>query len=448
MKSSLLTRFSPGQLALISLASVILGGTFLLWLPAARTTSISFIDLLFTATSTTCVTGLFTIPLENFTPLGHLILMFLMQIGGLGIITMTLMFLSPFVEFGLSTQMLAGHLLDLESRKNVRRLLLFIMSVTLVSELVGALALLWFMIGHLPLRSAVFNSFFHAVSSFCNAGIALPGEHLTLYESTPALLIITSILSLLGGLGFITWLELIEKTYARYQGHRRRLSLHSKIILWGTLAIVSVTTIAFFVLERQHTLALFNTPTALLYAFFQATMSRTAGFILLAPYQLQSATLMVIMAASFIGMSPLSTGSGVRVTTMAVVLSMIRAALAGKTMVEIKERRIAQDQVLRAVATVLLGLGGIFFVTWCLLITELHQSFFNLFFETWNAFTNLGLSMGQPVTTMLLSTKSKMLIIGSMITGRIGSFSLIMGLRVIKRQDSVEYTYPEERIML
>src|ERR1700742_2754107 len=227
MAKALLTYFSPGRTLLISLFLTIIVGTALLALPQAHTKPISLIDLIFTASSATCVTGLFTVPLEQFTLFGKAIILLLIQIGGIGIITMSLFFMSLFMDFGLSTQLMARHVLELESWKNIKKLLIFSITMTCIVELIGTLCILAIVSATIPFKSALFLSLFHAISSFCNAGISLFEGPYALYETNSSILIITTILMFTGGFGFLTWHEIMRYLQTINNVPRRRFSLHS-----------------------------------------------------------------------------------------------------------------------------------------------------------------------------------------------------------------------------
>ena len=163
--------FSPGRIILLSIFTTILVGTGLLALPISQIKPIPLLDLFFSATSATCVTGLFTVPLDQFTFFGKIIMLILIQIGGLGLITLTLFLLSLFVNFGLATQIMAGQILEIDSWKNIRKMLLFIVLITLTVEGIGALCIAATLMNKLPFGQVCFLSIFHAISSFCNAGI-------------------------------------------------------------------------------------------------------------------------------------------------------------------------------------------------------------------------------------------------------------------------------------
>lgn len=436
---------SPGLIVLLSLFLVIMLGTFLLNLPVAQHIPTSLLDTFFTATSATCVTGLFTVPLDHFTTFGHIIIMILMQVGGLGLITLTLMFLSFFINFGLSTQLMMGHMLDLESWRNIKNLLLFIAAVTIISELLGTICVTAILAPHEPFLIALFHGMFHAIAAFCNAGIELPGEFTHLYKINYLLLIVTMILSFIGGLGFITWHEIVSAIQTRLQGKRFRFSLHSKIIFYGSFVLLAASTLIIWCIEYNKTFAAMSMVQSWLYALFLAVTSKSTGFSIIPFSDLHLATVCIMMVVAFIGASPASTGSGVKITTFTLMLATIKATLAGRTSVDIKGRRIALDQVLKSVAICFIGIASIMFFIFILLLLQPSWPFFNVVFEAWSALTNLGASTGYTAT---LSTLGKIAIIMGMIIGRVGTFTLIIELKLIRRRESNDRIYPEERVML
>jgi len=437
---------SPGLVVLCSLFLVILCGAGLLSLPAAQVQPIPFIDALFTATSATCVTGLFSVPLDQFTHFGHFVIMILVQIGGLGLITLTLMFLSLFVNFGLTTQLMAGHLLDLESWQNIKALLLFIACITLLSEFVGVLCITPFLMDHEPLTISIFYATFHAIASFCNAGIELPHTYYALlYKTNYFILGITMLLSLIGGLGFITWYEIASWVTSWWQGRRFRFSLHSKIIFYGTLVLITVSALTIWLLERHNAFASMKLIHSMVYALFQAITSKSTGFSIIPLSEFHLSTIFLIMIIAFIGSSPASTGSGIKITTFTILVATIKAALSGKTMVDIRGRRIAKDQIFKSIAICFLGLLFIGSLTFVLLVLENPPLFFPMFFEAWSALSNLGTSLN---ATQSLSMMGKIMVMIGMMIGRVGSFTLILGIKMIRWKDSQEFIYPEERVML
>lgn len=449
MRSSGLSRLSPGLLVIISVLFTIIAGAAALALPMSRVKELSIIDLLFTATSATCVTGLFTISLDNFTTVGHCIILALIQIGGLGIITLTMFLMSLVIDFGFATQLLAGQLLELETWKNIKNFILFIMLVTLCTELIGALCIFSAIHTEFPLWQAMFYALFHAISAFCNAGITLFPHGMEPYSSNYTMLLTTTFLMLAGGLGFVTWHELIHYGTARLQGRRYTFSLHNKIILYGTVVLILISLILFWIIEHANIL---NDQTPLLMltnALFYVVSFRGSGFMTVEMGDLQQASIFLMMVLSFIGASPGSTGSGIKITTLAIYLAVIYAAISGRTSVEIKGRTIVKDQVYKAIAIISLSACWIALVTFCLLLSERGKTFFDLTFEALSAFVTLGVSTD---ITASLSILGKLFIITSMIVGRIGSLALILILRTLtyrkKVEGTTEFSYPEERVIL
>ncbi|MCX5924979.1 MAG: hypothetical protein NT124_01615 [Candidatus Dependentiae bacterium] len=446
MAKALLTYFSPGRMLLFSIVCTIAFGTALLALPQASIKPISLIDLIFTATSATCVTGLFTIPLEQFTVFGHSIILLLMQIGGIGIITMSLFFMSLFMDFGLSTQLMARHVLELESWKNIKKLLVFSISMTFAVELIGALCVMITIAPTVPFTSALFLSLFHSVSSFCNAGISI-FQHTphAFYETNTSILLITMTLMFIGGLGFITWHEIMRYLQTIKTTPRRRFSLHSKIILYGTGFLFLFSAFLLYLLERNNLFANMSGSQKVLHVLFHAVSFKGSGFLLSAPHTLRLATLLLIMMISFIGSAPGSTGSGVKITTIAIFFATIRSVLLGRTAVEIRGRQIALDQVIKSIAIIALSSCWIMFTCFCLSITEPQWSFFDILSETFAACTNLGISTG---VSAHLSSIGKLFIIASMLIGRIGAIGFILALRLKLTHSNRTFSYPEERVML
>src|ERR1700733_924326 len=449
MSNSRLAHFSAGRVILFALFCTILIGACLVSLPIARHVPMAWIDLLFTATSATCVTGLFTVPIAQFTFFGHCVILALIQIGGLGIITLTLFLLSLFLNLGLATQLMAGKLLELESWKNTKKLLVFIIKITFIAEAIGALSLFSVFVQTFPVGKAAFLAIFHAVSFFCSAGITLFDNSLYLYANNYIVILTATLLMLTGGIGFITLFEIGD--YIAHVKDKKKFphfSLQSKIILSGALIGILLTAALVYLLERNNAFASLTLTGSILTSFFQAVSFRSTGLLIIPLGGLQLATLFLIMIVSFIGSAPGSTGSGIRTTTMAIYLAVVKAAIEGHTGINIGRRRIAKDQVNKAIAIISLSVFWVIITTFCLLIFIPNWQFLDVFFESVSAFTNLGLSTG---ITPYLPFIGKILIMCSMIIGRIGSLTLILALRKIalrKEASHNELIYPEERIML
>ncbi|MDR3550986.1 MAG: potassium transporter TrkG [Candidatus Babeliales bacterium] len=444
MNSTQLAHISPGKVVLGSVFFTILVGALLLALPQARNTYIPFIDLLFTATSATCVTGLLTIHLSNFTLFGKGIILMLVQIGGLGLITMTLFVMSLFINMGMTTQLVAGKILELESWKNIKQFIVFIIMLTLGIELIGVICMLPIFLQHFSMAKALFLSTFYSISSFCNAGISLFDGDMRHFSHHLGILSIVGFLVFCGGFGFITWHEIMRSIIARKNNKRFMFSLHSKIIMYGTLTTITIFAVLFLVLEHNNTLSGMPFHLAIANALFHGITMRSAGILSVPFMNLQLATIFIMMVTSFIGSAPGSTGSGIKITTFALFLATIKSAIRGKTSVEIWGRTITRDQVFKSIAIVSLGVACIGFTTFMLLITE-NMDFTDLFIEAISGFTNLGISTG---ITPMLSILGKIFIMLSMIIGRIGALTLILAFKLSAKPEALGFSYPEERVML
>lgn len=445
MSPKFIGKVPSGRTILLAITGTILLGSSLLYLTIAQHAPLSFIDTLFTATSAVCVTGLLTIPLTSFTLFGKCIILFLIQLGGLGLVTMSVFVVSIFAQVGYGTQILTGQLLELESWKNIKKLLFFIISVTVFIELIGTLAVFACIQAPENLQlQYLFYALFHAVSSFCNAGISIFEPNFAIYTQTHTYLIcITMLLVFFGGIGFLVIYDLYNYTIARIKNQRAHLSLSTKIILPVTLFLFLFASSMYWILERDNVFRQLSPLMATLQASFLAISTKSSGFLTISPQNLHVATLFFVLIMAFIGSSPGSTGSGIKVTTFAIFLATVITAISGRNSVEIRGRRVPRDQVLKSLAIIALAIAWIIASTFLLLITERGWEFFDVFFEVISAFTTLGVSTG---ITKHLTIFGKLFIIITMIIGRIGPLTVVIALR---RQKHVrEYEYPEERVML
>ena len=440
--------FSPGRIILYSLLTTIFLGTFFLWLPIARVVEIPLIDLLFTATSTACVTGNFTVPIESFSPFGHTVLLILMQVGGIGLITLTLFLLSLFVNFGFAQQLLAGQLLELESWKQIKQIIIFIILFTLFIETLGACLFYPLFKSMFPQEHVLFYAIFHAISSFCNAGISLFPNSLELFHTHYLFLSITALLMIIGALGFITWKEIFYYLGSLNRKKRYTFSLHSKIVLFSTCGAILIASLIYFIVEDYNSFAGMSIFDRIFTSIFQAASYRSGGYTTIPISALTVPTLFVTLFVMFMGSSPGSTGGGVKITSIIIFMATIKAAVTDVTEVEIRGRRLPEDLVYRAIAIVALGISWICISTLLLLISECSSNLMTVLLECVSAFTNVGISTG---LTRMLTDSGKFLIMLNMIIGRIGSLTLLLALRQMALRKGPEprtFSYPEERVML
>ena len=437
---------SPGRIILFSMLVAITGGAFLLSCSWAHTGELSFIDSFFTATSATCVTGLLTVPLIKFTTYGHCVILLLMQIGALGLISLTVFLLSLFINLGLSTSHMTGEILEVTNPRHTRSILFFIVVFTAVVELIGACATFFSIRGHYSFGKTVFYSLFHAVSSFCNAGLVIFPQHdeaTHALMSNPSLMCITGILVLLGGFGFLVWHEVAHYITSSSLHKHIHLSLHSKIVFLMTGYLIAFMSALIFLLEYLPHFLEHPSFSFIIASLFDGICLRSAGFSTIEFSAIHLATLFSIMIISFIGSSPGSTGGGIKTTTFAIFLAAIKSTLSRRTWVEIMQRTIPNDQVFKAMAIFALSLCWVATTIFLLLLTEQGWRFIDIMSEAFAAFTNLGLSTG---ITPYLSVKGKLLLASSMLIGRIGSLTLLLAFK--RQHAKAGFHYPEERILM
>lgn len=433
----------PSHTVVLSLLVMIIAGAICLALPICQQTATSLIDVLFIATSLTTVTGLKTVPFHNFSEIGQCVMLVMMQIGGLGLMTMSLFIMSLFVDFGLYTQILATEILSIQSFKDTKRILIFVISFTFICELVGAIAIFFVIKDDYNLHRAIFLSIFHAVASFCNVGIALFKQDTLAYNTNTIMLVTTTSLMLLGSIGFVIWHEFFNLAKKWYHNQKYKISWHTRLVLKLFSITTIISSILFWLLERQHSLQAMNHLQTFLNVLLVGISIKSAGYLTVCIDTVAPATILLLAMTAFLGAAPSSTGGGIKTSAFAIFLSVIRAIMNGRMHAEIHARRIPQDQVYKAMAIISLACCWIILVTFCLLITEQSYGFMDLMFETISAFSNNGMSLG---VTQWLTISGKILIIITMIAGRIGALALIIGMR--RSSDLIEFSYPEERVIL
>ncbi|MDE6261016.1 MAG: Trk family potassium uptake protein [Oscillospiraceae bacterium] len=397
-------------------------------LPAANRTgqSLSFLDSLFTATSATCVTGLVAADTwTQFNLLGQIILLVLIQVGGLGYMTMVLM-ASVLLKrkIGLKQRSLMVESVSAQRLSDALALLRYILAGTAAIEGIGAVLLAFRFIPELGFARGLWYSVFHSVSAFCNAGFDLMGfrepySSLTHYVFDPLVNVTVCALVLLGGLGFLVWRDVWEKGI-----HFRRYSLHTKIMLTASAVLVLGGTVLFWFAERDNLLAGMSPREQALVSLFQAVSPRTAGFNTVDLARLTSGGGLLTIMLMFIGAGPGSTGGGVKITTVAVCLLTLASYVRGRREVGAFNRRLDEEQIHRSAAGVTLymtfiGLGGF------LMLATQPFPLQDALLELFSAMSTVGLSTG---ITRALSPFNRGLLIVMMYCGRIGSLSMMMAL--------------------
>lgn len=457
------SHIKPSLLFLLSFVFVILVGAGLLMLPNATVHRIHFVDALFTATTSVCVTGLTTVDVATtFTRTGHIIIMLLIQIGGVGVMTFTSFFALSFMgHSSFSSKMVLKDMLNEDHINGLFRVILNILFVTLFIESVGAYLIYIDIKGSLPggTQEELFYAIFHAVSAFCNAGIStLSGnmyDPLVIHKYN--LHIWIALLIIFGGLGFpivFNYLKLLRhllvngfRILVGQQKHYihtpRIININTYIVVISTLVLLIGGTGFYYLLEMNHTLAGLPLKGQLANAFLGAVTPRTAGFCVADMGTLTNGTLMLTLILMIIGAAPMSTGGGLKVTTVCVALFTAHNIVRGKENVEVRKREIAPSTLRRAFAIIVLYFCWLGIAVWVLSITEKDVSVFTLTFEVVSALSTVGLSLN---FSPLLSMTGKLIIITTMLVGRIGILTFFISC--YKEYQKKNYTYPQENILM
>ena len=419
---------APNRALALGFLAIILAGALLLMLPIANRggKGLSFLDSLFTATSATCVTGLVVADTwTQFNLLGQIILLALIQVGGLGYMTMMLQAsLLMGRKIGLRQRSVMMESVSAQRLSDVLTLLRYILGGTALIEGTGAVLLAFRFIPELGLARGIWYAVFHSVSAFCNAGFDLMGfrepySSLTHYVYDPLVNLTAVALVLLGGLGFLVWRDVRENGL-----HLRRYSLHSKLMLTATLVLTVGGTALFWLAERDNLLSGMTAGQQALAALFQAVSPRTAGFNTVDLAKLTSGGGLLTIALMFIGAGPGSTGGGVKVTTVVVCLLTLAAYIRGRREVGAFNRRLDEEQIHRSAAGVTLYMTLAMAGGFLILATQPFP-LQDALFEVFSAMSTVGLSTG---ITRDLSPLNRAVVIVMMYCGRIGSLSMLMAL--------------------
>ncbi|MBP1156754.1 MULTISPECIES: TrkH family potassium uptake protein [unclassified Paenibacillus] len=439
---------TPPQILVIGFAFIILIGSILLSLPvaAAKGVPMPFLDAFFTATSATCVTGLIVVDTgTHFSLFGQIVIILLIQVGGLGFMTMATLFAFALKKrISLKEKLILQEALNQSSMEGIVRLIRKVLLYSLTIELVAAVifAARWSV--DLGPQKAAYYGIFHAVSFFNNAGFDLFGpvtgkfSSLTAYAEDPIINAVAMGLIILGGIGFVVMSDLMDFR------KNKRLSLHSKVVLSATGILIGVGAIVIFIFEftNPRTLGSLSWSGKILASLFQSVTPRTAGANSLDIAGLRQATQFFIIILMFIGASPGSTGGGIKTTTFTTLVGAMMAMIRGKEDIVFFRYRLGKERILKAVTLTLVAIALIILVTMILATTENH-AFLMILFEVTSAFATVGLSMG---LTPDLSDLGKILIALTMFAGRLGPLTLAYALG--PKTEKELYRYPEGKITI
>ncbi|MFD1672545.1 TrkH family potassium uptake protein [Agrilactobacillus yilanensis] len=443
--SSFMTRLPQKMtLGFILIISI---GTILLALPIATkgATPTPFIDVLFTATSATCITGLTVVnTAANWSIFGQVVILAMSEIGALGYMTFAVLLFNIIRRnLDLSTQIMVKESLNLENLSDVKSVTRYVIQLSALFQLSGAFLFAFDFIPRYGFGRGIYISIFHSVMSFCNAGFDVFGDSLMGFRNDPYVLIITVILIVAGGLGFLVWRDLLLYPY------RKHLSLNSKLTLTTTLSLFIVAFVLLFLTERNLRILSGDTSffTRLVNTLFLSVTPRTAGLITLPTDALHPGSIFLIIMLMFVGGTPGSTAGGIKTTTFGLLMLQSIAQLKGKKDVTFCKRRFSQANINRALLLIFLASMVIVTATLILTQTETIPKDFGLeyvLFEVLSAFGTVGLSLG---LTPHLSVLGKLIIMFLMFIGRVGIFTSMYAL--LNRKTKLDLVrYPEENILI
>ena len=434
-------KISPAQITVLGFLLLILLGTLLLCLPFASTKdSVHFVDALFTATSATCVTGLSTVTTATqWTLFGKIVIIFMIQIGGIGF--MTFMSLTTIVKksASLSKRKLLMQSAGSIELNGVIKLIRRVLVGTFLIEGVGALILsISFWVKGFSFFKGLWYGVFHSISAFCNAGFDILGDSsLSDYSSEPVILITIALLIIIGGIGFLVWGDFTAHglKFKKYQ-------FHSKIVVVTTALLLVGGTLILYFTERNHALAHFNEGERWLNAFFESVTLRTAGFASFDQAALSDGGSFVSYVFMLIGGSPGSTAGGIKTVTFAVVILNAISFARNKESITIFKKRIHDSIVKHACAIITIYLAAICFTTVIIAILE-PFSLNDIIFEVVSAIGTVGLTKG--ITASLCIT-SKVILCLAMFFGRMGGLTLL--LAIAERHNYVKLERPYDKVLI
>lgn len=438
---NIIKKLSSSQIIIFGFLFVIIVGTLLLMLPISSKTgqSVSFSTALFTATTSTCVTGLVVVPTVSWSVFGQVVILAMIQVGGLGVVTIIsgiLIMLGQ--KIGLENRLIIQDAFNLNSLSGLVRFIKKVFIGTVAVEGVGALL---YMIDFVPRFGAkgIWISVFNSISAFCNAGMDIIGENsLCDYVSNPFINIVTMALIVLGGLGYIVWWDVIKAAKLRLTTKARfwqSLTLHSKIAIVSTAVLILCGTVCILAFEygNAKTIADMSLGDKIWASLFQSVTTRTAGFASLPQENLTTASSVLSMILMFIGGSPVGTAGGIKTVTFAVLLLSTACVIKGKNNVSVFNRQISKATVNKCSAIAFISLT-IALVSTILLSLTTDRGLMDVAYEIFSATGTVGLSRNLTAT---LSELGRYVVIFTMFFGRIGPISMAVSLNIKKHNENI-----------
>ncbi|MBM6860370.1 Trk family potassium uptake protein [Clostridium saudiense] len=439
------TKLKGVQILALGFLAVILIGGIILTLPisSASGESTNFLDALFTSTSAVCVTGLITLDTgTHWSMFGQTIIMFLIEIGGLGFMSFTtLIAIILGKKITLRDRLILQDAMNTFNIQGLVKMVQYVLTFTITVQLSGALLFSTQFIPEYGIGKGLFYSLFHSISAFCNAGFDLFGNFssLTNYSSNWVVLLVVSALIIIGGIGFAVWIEIYNFKSIK------KLSLHSKMVILVTAILLVGGTILMFIFEHNNpnTLANMSMGDKIVNSFFAAVTPRTAGFNSISTAGMTNAGNFLTILLMFIGGSPGSTAGGIKTTTIGVLLVTVICVIRGRDDAEVFKKRFPKELIYKAFT--LFFIGGVLIIgaTMLLSYTEQGASFLSLLYETTSAFGTVGITLG---LTQQLTEIGKVLIMIMMYLGRVGPLTVVLSLMRNKKNNGVRY--PEGKILI
>lgn len=441
-----LIKITPARIIFFGFVILILLGTFLLSLPVSTSSgnSTRFTDALFTATSSVCVIGLVVVDTNVYWSMfGKVVILLLIQIGALGIMSVvTLLSVITGKNLGLTHRMTLKESISNYSLHNIVAMFKNIVRVTFVIEGIGAVLTSIKLIPVYGIYKGILKSIFHSVSSFCNAGFDVFGTDtdrfpsLTGYIGSPIMLLTTSILIIIGGLGFVVWEDVWKnRKFSRF-------TLHTKIVLVMTVILIVAGAVCYLLFESEQTMKGISFPVKLLNSFFQSVSARTAGYYTFSFDEMNTVTSVITIVLMFIGAAPGSTAGGIKVTTFFVLIATVVSYLKGRTEVQAFKMRISAEIINKAVTIFLLSLT-LTMLTTIVLLANNEGGLTQTLFEAVSAFGTTGMSTG---ITPYLGDMSKMMLVVTMLFGRVGIITAFTAFTSMRGKENITYRYPEGKI--
>ncbi len=411
----------------------------MLYLPISSATgkSVNYVDALFTATTATCVTGLVTLPtVTSWSIFGQAVILFLIQIGGLGVITVAAGIMVMLGKrIGIDNRILIQDSFNLNSISGIIKFIKKVIIGTFIIEGIGALLYMTVFIPEFGIKG-IWISVFTSVSAFCNAGIDIISQNsLCDYTFNPIINLTTSLLIILGGIGFVVWWDLVTIIRDKKHRHLRFLTLHSKIALSATAFLIVAGAVLFFVFEYNNPMTMqnFSLTEKIEASIFQSVTTRTAGFATIPQENFTKPSAIVSLLLMFIGGSPVGTAGGIKTVTFVVLFVTAVSVIRNKGTVDLFNRRLSDKSIKKAMAVFVTSF--VVMMTSTILLSAVSSGdFLDIIYETVSATATVGLTRN---FTSTLDTAGKFIIIATMYFGRVGPISLAVAFNVKKSSKNI-----------